>query len=229
MEQEIENIVELIGEQLKNLESKLKKVGDRRTQIKIPEGLIGTANTHRRFIPFIIDDDLQSNIAYHLMLDRILYWFLKRFGVYLTIEQMLIKIAIVNIGNIIESVILHLAKRLRPEQVQIGFYRRLTNMVKRKIWNQKSEEKQVGFHKGKTILIKEKIIKRSIKKDLEWVWGIRCKQHLESLKKKEYEIYERKDYIKAQNIWNEFSDQLLEAGKKKKLVMKDGLWNLFDD
>jgi hypothetical protein len=193
MEQKIKNTVDSIGEQLKNLEIMLKKMEISETQIEFPGGVITTAHGHRNKLPFVLEDNLRSNISYHLMLDDVLYWFLKRFGFYLTVKEMLIKIAIANIGNIIESVILHIAKKKNPDK-----------------------SKKMGIHKGINVLIRERIVKRKIKKDLEWVWGVRCKQHFESVKKREFGIYELEDYIRAWDIWLELSEQLKEASQKGK-------------
>ena len=80
-------------------------------------GVISRADYFRERIRYINDDTLQSNLSYHLMLSEVLTWMMTRFNFYATIKEMLIKISIANIGNIIESIVLYITKQNKKKQM----------------------------------------------------------------------------------------------------------------
>lgn len=189
-----------ISNDLKELERLMGVNRDLKANLIFPGGVIKTAWTYREILPFITDDCLRRNIAYHLMVDDIFRWLLLRFNFYLVANAMLIKIAIANFGTIIEALIIATSSYLiKPERE-----------------NEKSKE--YGVKTACSILVKNEIISKELKKRIKWVWDTRNKQHLVSLRNWEYERYEIEDYYKSIGVFNELIAELNLAYDEKKFV-----------
>jgi len=186
MNEEVRRIVSLIGFNLQNLERLLQQNKIEKVNIRFPYGVIRKADHFRDRLSFIKDDTLRTNLAYHLMLTDLYRWILNRFDIALTAKEMLIKEGISLMGNIIEAVIRHTAKNLTGKD-------------------------NFGFYKACSILLEHNIISKEQKKDLEWLWGMRCKQHIFTLPDAEYGKYNLKDYNRAILIWHDLEETLRRA------------------
>lgn len=182
---QINKLIENISAELQDLEKLLHDSSPKRVDIRFPRKVIRTAEYFRTRLGFINDDTLKTNIAYHLMLSDVYRWILNRFDIALTAKELLIKEGISLIGNIIEAIITHIARNITS-----------------------NSNERIGFKKACTILVENKIITDELKKDLLWVWGMRCKEHLLNLKETEYKKYELKHYNNAIRIWHNFENQL---------------------
>jgi hypothetical protein len=189
----IENIVNWISKLFQELENQIKKNKLEKVEIDFPKGVIRTADFFRSRLTFISDEVLKTNIAYHLMLSDVYRWILNRFKLDLIAKEMLIKEGISLFGNILEAVLLHTAKLLKPDEEKIGFFRACT------------------------ILIKKGIISKEMKKELEWVWSMRCKEHLASLPEREYDKYKLEDYNRTVLIWRSLEKNLRDAKQHGKI------------
>jgi len=80
-------------------------------KINFPQGVLRRAENIRIFLPFINDGVLKTNLSYHLMLADFYDWFLNRFDISLTGQEMLIKDAICLYGNLCAAVVKALAEK----------------------------------------------------------------------------------------------------------------------
>jgi len=127
---------------------------------------------------------------------------LRRFNFFLVAEAMLIKIAIANFGAIFEAIVKTVADCFKKEKMGT------------------KEQEEMGVNTACTILLKKGIISKESKKNIRWVWGIRNKQHLVSLRNWEYVRYEMADYDKAIDIYNKLIAELNTSFDEGKLTSK---------
>lgn len=182
---QINELIENISVELQKLEELLYNSSTKKVNIRFPHKVIRTADYFRTRLVFISNDTLRTNIAYHLMLSDVYRWILNRFDIALTAKELLIKEGISLMGNIIEAIIVHIARNITSDS-----------------------KDRIGFKKACTILVENKIITAELKRDLMWVWGMRCKEHLPNLKETEYKKYELEHYNKTIKIWHDFENQL---------------------
>ena len=155
--------------------------------IKFPRGVIRTAGYFRNRLIFINNYVLKTNLAYHLMLSDVYRWILNRFDISLTAKEMLIKEGISLIGNIIEAIVRYLAIE------SFG------------------QKKDIGFSRACTVLVDNGIITKEQKKSLQWLWDMRCKEHLLNLPNTEYNKYTLQHYNMAILIWLDLENTLQDA------------------
>ena len=225
LEMEIEELIERISSDLQMLQRKFENGQEPETNIIFPSGVIRKAWRYREIIPFIKDDSLCRNISYHLMVDDIFHWLLTRFNLYLVAEALLIKIAIANFGAIFEAMVKVLAEPFNKKKAKKKIFETVVKALTKTFSKMKTKRKktrtrneEMGVNAACTILVKKGIISKETKKNIRWVWNIRNKQHLVTLKKWEYERYERSDYDKTISIFNKIIAELnsaLEEGKLK--------------
>lgn len=186
--EKIDEIVKEIGDKFQLLEEELKKQGIEKVEIKFPRGFLPKTQSYRSKLSFIEDDTLRRNLSYHLMLIDIYNWILNRFDIAFTGGEMLIKQAIFQFGLVSDALVQYVAEIKEPTPLERGFKGSLT------------------------VLVKHKIITEELRKNLEWLWGIRNKAcHLDTLKEREFEKYSLKNYEKALSIWQELEEQLISA------------------
>ena len=202
LDNEVEELLKQIGSDLRTLEQLLRSKGIFKTKIEFPGGIITKSWTYREILPYIYDDCLRRNISYHLMLDDIFQWLLRRFNFYLVAEAMLIKTAIVNFGAIFEAILKNVSSCFRKDRKET------------------KEKDELGVSRACTILTKNGVISKESKKDIMWVWGIRNKQHLVLLKNWEYVRYEITDYDRAIDTYNRLIAELNTAFEEGKLKRK---------
>ncbi len=179
---EIEELVKEISEKLQELENLLNQKNIPKVDLVFPRGVVRTADEFRNRLNFISDPILKSNIAYTLMFTDLLRWILNRFDVAFTLKEMLIKSGISSIGYIIEAILKHILK-----------------------------DPKAGIDRCCTELVKKGIISEDLKKDIKWVWSRRCKEHLITLKEREFQKYKLNDYNKAIKTWQELEGALYNA------------------
>jgi hypothetical protein len=132
-------------------------------KIRFPAGVLRTTAHHRRKLAFVEDDRLRKNLSYAIMTHDVLRWMVTRTTIGLQARDMLIKEAICIIGSVSESIT---------------------------IWRG-----ELGLGKGKSfgdrlIRLRELgIIDEKAETDLNWVWEIRCREHLAGVEIQEWNHY----------------------------------------
>ena len=194
MKDDIEELVNKISQDLQILEDKLQQSEIEKVNIKFPRGYLRKASSFRKRLYFIQNETLRRNLAYHFMLSDVYRWILNRFDMSLTAKEMVIKEGLALLGNIMAAIFIEIANKIDP-----------------------TEDKR-GVNASITVLVRREIITEELGKDLKWLWGVRCKEHLENLKDWEYQKYSLNDYNKAIKIWHALEDQLNKACKERKLI-----------
>ena len=103
---------------------------------------------------------------------------------------MLIKEGISLVGNVVEAILKHIAINV----FNIG--------------------RDIGFSRACSVLVEKEIITKNQKKNLQWLWEMRCKEHIFNLHNTEYNKYTLKHYNKAIIIWCDLESSLQEAKEK---------------
>lgn len=144
-------------------------------RVNFPRGFLQTAAVHRRKLPRIPNQTLRSNISYAMMTLELFRWVLLRTDLSGQAKDMLIKEAICVIGSICESL------TLRPGTAGLG--------------------RKQSFVKRTARLVNLGIITNGQKDDLDWVWDIRCREHLASIGRVEYDHYLVAHYNRAMQAY----------------------------
>lgn len=159
-------------------------------QVAFPRGFIHTADHHRESLRFLNNQDLKSNVAYQLMVSEAIQWLTIRTDITGTVEEMLYKLLLAQIGTVIESV----TKNYLHGICGKGFNARLTHLVD------------------------HKVITNELKDELAWVWEMRNRTHLFLLKETEYENdYNADSYQRATNAFRALVNALNEGPPSRKL------------
>jgi hypothetical protein len=101
---------------------------------------------------------------------------------------MIIKEGICLFGNITGSIVIYLANRIEPCRSNRGFDGSLK------------------------LLVRNGIISTQLKKNLCWLYGVRCKEHINTLRDREINKYKFSQYGEAVEI---YSNLILELEKAK--------------
>jgi len=187
MDDDINVIIKNLSNNLQTLEVKLSQEGIKKVNIRFPRGVLRTASYFRTRLSFIEDATLKRNLSYHLQLSDVYRWLLNRFDIGLTAKEMIIKEGLCLFGNITGSIVTYLADRIEPR---------------------KSNR---GVNGSITLLKKKKIISSELQRNLRWLWGIRCKEHINTLKDWEFQKYTLEQYNKSVAIWQRLEIELKEA------------------
>ena len=175
-----------IGRLFSEMEEYIRNNSIEKVSIRFPRGVLRKADDFRSELYFIDDSTFKTNIAYHLMLTDLYHWFLNRFDIGLTAQEMLIKAEFCLYGNICGA-------------IAQCFDKKLLNL------------EQVGVKRALSALIKNGIIDEDLKKRIMDIWGQRNKEHILSLKEKEYDKYNLEKYDKTVFTWREFKKSLQKA------------------
>ncbi|PYI94731.1 MAG: hypothetical protein DME97_00155 [Verrucomicrobia bacterium] len=130
---------------------------------------------------FISDKTLRENISYALMLHDVQHWVLVRTDLMGTAKEMLIKDAIVLLGNIAET----LTKLPLSVSAQKKSYKKRTEWLE-----------------------KMAVITAALRANLDWLWDTRCNCHFFLVTMREYGHYTLDDYNRAARTLRSFHNAL---------------------
>jgi len=151
-------------------------------KVRFPRGFLRTASYFRSRLAFVADVTLRENIGYALMLHDVQHWVLVRTDLAGVAKEMLIKDAIVLLGNIAET---------------------LTKIPLT------SKTAQGESYKKRTQRLKDSgIIATGLHVELDWLWDTRCNCHLFLVTMREYGHYTVADYNRAVLALRLFRDAL---------------------
>jgi len=181
----LDDLINEISEKMQNLEDVLRGEENEDIKIGFPAGVLRTAKQIRERLIFTEDETLRRNLAYHLMLCDFYGWFLNRFRVILTAQDMIIKECLVLYGNIIAAIVKDISGRK-------GFKTSVKMIVEKGI---------VTEDMGKNLIWLWGIRNKG--------------SHIESLNDWEYQKYYMSDYQKGIAVWNELESCLRTAKNKE--------------
>lgn len=151
-------------------------------RVRFPTGFLPTALQHRRKLPFVQNALLKRNISYALMTHDVLRWMIARTTITGQAKDMLVKEAICIIASVCESIT---------------------------IWPGKT-----GLGKGKSFsdrasrLRTLNVINEATETDLNWVWEIRCREHLAGVAVQEWNHYTMANWTRAVVAYKRLRDGL---------------------
>jgi len=140
-------------------------------KISFPRGFIITAGKRRMRLAFVRRNSVRNNIAYTLILYDVYLWVLKRTDLAGTARDMLVKACLATLGAVVEALLNDwYAGRMGKRQ-------KFTSRTKR--------------------LVHDGIIDAGLQGELDWLWDMRCRQHLYELSSSEFEFYSIADQRRA--------------------------------
>ena len=118
-----------IGRLFSKMEEYIRNNSIEKVSIRFPRGVLRKADDFRSELYFIDDSTFKTNIAYHLMLTELYHWFLNRFDMGLTAQEMLIKAEFCLYGSICGAIAQCFDKKLLNLE-QVGVKRALSALIK---------------------------------------------------------------------------------------------------
>lgn len=150
-------------------------------RVRFPRGFIRTAAEIRTGLPELGPRRLQQNMSYALMMTDVLRWIAVRTDLSGAALSMVVKEGICIFGALCESMT---KEALRGRGSKKGFAIRVSKLVSLQI------------------------IDEDLKDELEWMWEIRCREHLYELDALEHDEYGRADYNRALKAYCGLRDAL---------------------
>ena len=219
----------MIGRELEELEKLIKENRIGKTYIRFPWGVISKAEDIRmKWLLFIKNYDLRTNIAYHIMHLQFNAWIMSRFNIVLTVREMIIKDSISTMGNLVDAIAIHTAKKITNVPPKPEWLDELIEVAERIIENKEERNALIsrlksgydgtpGFNRALKILVENDIIDSNLRKRLLKIWSIRNKVHLLNLKEKEWQKYNDILYGECRGTFIEFIKALQKARKEGKI------------
>jgi hypothetical protein len=163
-----------------------KNVVDAR--IKFPRGYVRTTGETRNRLPVlqgIFDETKIRNICYSLQMADVLRWLAIRTDLSGMLLSQAVKEYICIYGHAIDY-LLDAACR------QVGVLAR---------------DKEKPFNKRSSLLVADRHIKPSTKKEIDWVWDVRCREHPDRLEELETDTYSREQADRARKAFEHFCEE----------------------
>lgn len=154
-------------------------------KVEFPRGFIRKAAYQRDRFPFIMCDELKSNLAYTLILSDVVMWLIVRTDISGIAKDMLHKLFMFLIATVVESTTKSYLK---------GFCSK----------NYKDRTKY---------LLENNIIDADLKSELDWLWDVRNNMHLFQLQEREYKNeYGVESHLKCIKTFRKLLAALREKG-----------------
>lgn len=180
--QDLEETVARTGCDLQAIQDYVGRDFTKPCKVRFPRGFLRTAAHFRLRLSFVADETLRQNMGYALMLHDVQHWILVRTDLGGIAKEMLIKDAIVLLGNLAET---------------------LTKIA----LTTKAAQKE-SYKKRTQRLEDSGIITTALHTELDWLWDTRCNCHLFLVTMREYGHYKIADYNRAVQTLRAFRDAL---------------------
>jgi hypothetical protein len=181
-DEQLKEASEKVSALIQEMQNYLRERNAEEGKIRFPYGFIRTANHFRGRVAFLDDHNLQSNIAYTLILSDVLRWVLNRMYVVGTAKEMLAKQVICVMGGITESTTKHYLRG------------------------------RVGSHGGYKVrtakLVELGAISQELQEELDWLWDTRMNEHLFLVGEREYQRYSVRESNRAVAAFRGLRDAL---------------------
>jgi hypothetical protein len=180
---EIDGLVTRASEALQRIQNELGIKNVPAARIKFPRGFIRTAATHRNSLPNLGSEVQRRNASYALMSLDVFRWLIVRTDLSDAALSMIVKEGICVFGALCEW----LTKEATRGHASSRSYCQRT---------------------GKLVELGD--IKGNLKIELDWIWDIRCNEHLHEVCSLEHEMYSRENYNRAQKAYFALRDALIK-------------------
>jgi len=181
--EEIEELVITAGSSLQELQSEFGRKNVVAARVRFPRRYLDTANVIRRTLPNIGSECQRRNVTYSLMSLDAIRWLVIRTDISGAALSMLVKNGILILGNLCDWMTKQATRYYASNR---PYKERTKNLVNREI------------------------ISDELKIDLDWIWDIRCDQHLHEIYVLEYDNYSRNDMNRAVQAFNLLRDKLVK-------------------
>jgi hypothetical protein len=168
---ELRYAVRQAGTLLQDIQDFVGRNSNNEARVRFPRGFLRTASEHRKRLAFVGNSTLASNLAYSLMLSDLYRWLIFRTDLAGTARDMVVKAGLALGGGIAEAILVdYLAG----------------DMGKRRKFKSRTAR-----------LVELEIISDDLQADLDWLWDMRCRQHIFNVPDWEYDFYEISQYNRA--------------------------------
>jgi hypothetical protein len=167
---QVDELVTTASVAMQELQNELGSQNIPAARVRFPRGFIGTAATHRHTLPNLGSEVQRRNASYGLMTLDIFRWLLVRTDLSGPALSMIAKESIAVLGALCEwltKAATHGHASSRP------YAQRTAKLV------------ELGR------------IEPALKVELDWVWGLRCNEHLHEVTELEVQMYSRDQYNRA--------------------------------
>lgn len=152
-------------------------------RVRFPRGFIRTAATHRKSLPNLGSEVQRRNASYALMSLDVFRWLLVRTDLSGTALSMIVKEGICVLAALCEWLT---KEATRGHASSRPYCQRTAKLV------------ELGH------------IEATLKIELDWLWDIRCNEHLHEVRSLEHEMYTRDDFNRAQKAYFALRSALIE-------------------
>lgn len=151
-------------------------------KLRFPTGFLRTANFHRNQFKFINDTNVLKNLSYACMTHDVFRWLIVRTNLSHQAKDMIIKEAICVIGSLCETL------TIWPGEEGLG--------------------KNKSFSKRASRLRELEVISEATEADLNWVWDIRCREHIAGVEVVEWNHYTTAQWRRSVSAFKALRDGL---------------------
>lgn len=180
---EIEELANDAGYALQRLQDEFGRENKVAARVRFPRGYLRTAATLRRRLPSIGREVQRRNATYALMNIDVLRWIVVRTDISGTALSMLVKNAVCILGSVCEW----LTKEGTRGHASNRPYKQRTRK-----------------------LVELNIIDCGLEDELNWIWDVRCREHLHEIDDLEHDQYTRDDYNRALRASSSLCDLLVQ-------------------
>jgi len=180
--EEVDQLVAEAGSALQAIQNEFARDGVAHARVRFPRGFIRTASSLRANLPNLGSEVQRRNASYALMNLDTFRWLVVRTDLSGTALSMIVKEGISLLGALCEWL---------TKEATRGHASRRPYIAR--------TQKLVGLGH----------ITSELKDELDWVWNIRCNEHIHQVTSLEHEKYTRVDYNRAVNAYTELRDVLV--------------------
>jgi hypothetical protein len=179
---EIEVLVAQASEALQSLQDGLGADNVPAARVRFPRGFIGTAGSHRATLPDLGQEVQRRNASYALMTLDIFRWLVVRTDLAGPALSMIVKEGICLLGSLCEWLT---KEATRGHASGRPYIQRTAKLV------------ELGR------------VSSDLKIELDWIWDIRCNEHLHEVDALEHAMYSRADINRAFKAYVQLRDILV--------------------
>lgn len=174
---ELAERLEIVNRGIQDITDYLNQQNSNDGLIRFPAGYLRTCAQHRAEYAFIADEHLKSNIAYTLMTLDVVIWINNRTTLTGQAMSMLLKVAIILITSIIESLV-------RYQQRNI-------------VW---PPRQRVTYRTRISRLVTDGVVDDILEQELNWIWDRRQSVHLYQISGGEFMEYNATEVARAMAV-----------------------------
>jgi hypothetical protein len=184
-DQQLSAAIRQAGDLLQSAQDYLGRRHSDSGRVRFPRRYLRTASDWRKKLGFVRSGSVRNNVAYSLMLFDVHLWILHRTDLAGTASLMVVKATLATAGSIVEALL-------------IDHYSGV--MGKRQPFKARTKR-----------LVDDGVIAAPLRAELDWLWDMRCRQHLFEISASEFDFYSLVDHKRAVGALGELMTKLQVA------------------